>query len=1078
MGTKVYLDITEIKGEISAWMKEGINESDYIILIGTPRYKQRASQETNVKFEYERITEKLASSSNRALLLPLLYSGDFNTSFPEPVLKHLIRDFRRTENYHQYLLGLIKPLGMVPHIYPDLEEEQHYRQEYTWLLESFSQKIQSLEAEIVALKANQSSSLPLVPNDLPAASLYFVGREKAMSELKMYFSNQGMVVKGIRGMGGSGKSQLAAEFAHQSKTQAVPYRLIRWLKADSPENVKQSYFSLGEDLGIHRQDYKESEEAYKKAIDRQLLRYERILLIYDNVESLEDIEAYQPQSSEGASIHLLVTTRNELDLPLIMIHEFSNEEVQLYLEKRLGKAIDPSLAQQLGEELGYLTLAIVQASAYMVKYRKPLEDFIKLLKTNNRDKILSADSKLQSVASLWNVTLEKLSTKALEALQLCAHLDPDSIPSKLLQASMDENDSDEILYELRTHSLLLEVGDDNELFRMHRLLHESVRRSLSAETSKAFVEKAIFALKAIIYENRVQHIAEYQMFWKTREYLFTQIIYLIAQGESFNISPELLAALNEWAGDYHKFFTLNYDLGLQYYQKCYLLRSTLNSEPNPGLGNAIFNLASISHLKHDYSQSLEKYERCINIYTTVYGEKNPYVAASINNISGVHSAMGHFEEALHYYEKSLSIIRMIHGENHPLVALALSNVASGLIRKTQYNKALQYLEQSMAITKSFYCGKNHPSMISILSSIGEIYFTLGLYDKAMSYYEQRYALVKEFYGDKNHPESSAAIGDFGLVYQAQGQYDKAIEYFDKRIAISKAIFGEKNHPSIAVGLRFLGEVYKFKNQYDQALNFLEQSLSINKIIHGEKNHPEKGIIFNLMGEVYLGQGLQDKAMECFEQSLILFKAIYGDLNHPRILKTLNNIGSVYLRKSQYSEALSYFEQSLAKGKVIFAEMNHPILAKTLNYIGEVYQGQGQFDNAINYFEKSLAMAKAVFGEKNHPDVAQTLCNLGKVYQSKAQSAKALEYYEQCLMIRKQFFNDTHPDVKSISSLINEIQTLKQEHQTTPLAAASYMPSTLNQYHNLHHVDVELYSVSRKDDLSSSKDRKKGCCILQ
>ena len=175
IGIKVFLDIEGMKGKMSGWMEQSIAESDHILLIGTPRYKIRAGQETNVAFEFKHILKKLEKAENPSLLLPLLYSGDFMSSFPTGVTEHLIRDFRRMEQYYNYLLGLVKPLGIVPNIYPDLEKSGRYHQEYMWLFESFAKQMALLEAEIRNLK---NTTLPAIPDELPQPLLTLSAEQK------------------------------------------------------------------------------------------------------------------------------------------------------------------------------------------------------------------------------------------------------------------------------------------------------------------------------------------------------------------------------------------------------------------------------------------------------------------------------------------------------------------------------------------------------------------------------------------------------------------------------------------------------------------------------------------------------------------------------------------------------------------------------------------------------------------------------------------------------------------------------------------------------------------------------------
>ena len=359
------------------------------------------------------------------------------------------------------------------------------------------------------LRLDKQSILSPIPNMLPEESPCSIGREDAAQTLNTAFKKEGLVRIGIQGQAGCGKSELAIQYAHQNQRTSRPYQLIRWLKADSEESLKNAYFSLGDALGIVRKDYEGIEENLKNAINCRLLLYGRVLLIYDNIEDMSYVARYQPSMGANTTIHFIFTTRNCLiDLPMVEVKEFSLQETQIYLSKRLQKEVSLELVAQLGQELGYLPLAIVQSFGYMKQYSKSIESFLPLLKTAKRQRILAiSDPNLKAVATLWQVSIERLSILALKVMRLCAHLDPDNIPRLLLEKFIGESDSDDILMELRSQSLLVEAGNRKESFRIHRLLQEAIRRQLlqkdnSGILAREIVEKCIESLPIVIGDTK------------------------------------------------------------------------------------------------------------------------------------------------------------------------------------------------------------------------------------------------------------------------------------------------------------------------------------------------------------------------------------------------------------------------------------------------------------------------------------------------------------------------------------------------------------------------------------------------
>jgi HEAT repeat protein len=159
LGVKVYLDITHIDGEMGHYMREGILESDYVLLIGTPSLKQHLENPaTNIALEWHYIQAKC--QTNPKALIPLLFAGDFDTAFPPGVKQFLIRDFRNREDYYQRMTQLVDPLGLIPSLY-GLHKGEESSRLYEPLLELFERKIG--EAEQIST-TEASSTVPPTPS--------------------------------------------------------------------------------------------------------------------------------------------------------------------------------------------------------------------------------------------------------------------------------------------------------------------------------------------------------------------------------------------------------------------------------------------------------------------------------------------------------------------------------------------------------------------------------------------------------------------------------------------------------------------------------------------------------------------------------------------------------------------------------------------------------------------------------------------------------------------------------------------------------------------------------------------------
>ena len=107
-------------------------------------------------------------------------------------------------------------------------------------------------------------------------------------------------MQALHGMGGVGKTQLAAEYAHRF---AEDYDLAWWINADQSSLIGDQIASLGHGLGCLPPG--SGSESGRAAVLADLRQRGRWLLIFDNAGAPADVMPWLP----GGSGHVLITSR-------------------------------------------------------------------------------------------------------------------------------------------------------------------------------------------------------------------------------------------------------------------------------------------------------------------------------------------------------------------------------------------------------------------------------------------------------------------------------------------------------------------------------------------------------------------------------------------------------------------------------------------------------------------------------------------------------------------------------------------------------------------------------------------------
>ena len=274
-----------------------------------------------------------------------------------------------------------------------------------------------------------AETMPRVWN-IPARNPAFTGRDDVLAAVRERLqAGHAAVVQALCGMGGVGKTQLAAEYAHRF---GGSYELAWWISAEQDGLIGDQVAGLGMALGCAAADA--GHESVRAAVLAELRQRGRWLLIFDNAETPADVTPWLP----GGGGHVLITSRergwDEIAAPVEVDVLTRAESIEM-LRRRVPELTHAD-ADRLGAELGDLPLALAQAAGFMVDTGTQASQYLSLLQTCAGQLLDQGapGSYPRSLAAATALTADRLAERdpaAADLASLCAYLAPEPVPEYL-----------------------------------------------------------------------------------------------------------------------------------------------------------------------------------------------------------------------------------------------------------------------------------------------------------------------------------------------------------------------------------------------------------------------------------------------------------------------------------------------------------------------------------------------------------------------------------------------------------------------------------------------------------------------
>jgi transcriptional regulator with XRE-family HTH domain len=597
---------------------------------------------------------------------------------------------------------------------------------------------------------------------IPARNLAFTGREDLLAAVRERLqAGHAAVVQALHGMGGVGKTQLAAEYAHRF---ADSYDLAWWINAEQGGLIADQVAGLGQALGCVPAGA--GGEAVRAAVLAELRQHGRWLLIFDNAETPADVAPWLP----GGGGHVLITSRerswDEVATPVEVDVLTRAESIEM-LQRRLP-GLATADADRLAAELGDLPLAIAQAAGFMAETGTAAGQYLDLLQTRAGQLLDQGvpGSYQRSLAAATVLTADRLADHdpaAAELASLCAFLAPEPIPedlftgaTALLPSELAARTADPLAWrQTLAHMARQSLARiDHRGLQMHRLTQAILRDRLTPARASATrrCTEAILAASDpgdppnpdtwARWAQLMPHVLAADLAGTDnpalRELVRRVCWYLIERGDARTPQDIMSNLRQQWRDrlgedHQHTLMAAHYlawallDMG-RYAEARDLNQDTLArrrrvlGEDHPDTLNSAHNLALGLRRLGDARAARDLDRDILDRDRRVLGQDHPSSLRSAHNLAADLRELGQARAARELDQDTLDRRRRVLGHDHPDTLYSAHNLAADL-RELGQARAARDLDQDTLDRRRRVLGHDHPdtldSAYNLAADLGE-----------------------------------------------------------------------------------------------------------------------------------------------------------------------------------------------------------------------------------------------------------------------------------------------------------------------------------------------------------------------
>ncbi|KAK4252200.1 hypothetical protein C7999DRAFT_37170 [Corynascus novoguineensis] len=718
------------------------------------------------------------------------------------------------------------------------------------------------------------------------------------------------------GLGGSGKTQIALEYAYR-RADEDPTCSVFWVHADDETTFVSDYKAIAKSLKISS-DFEGDE--LLTAVRDGIEALKPYVLVLDNADNLTLFGVGRDRAAGGENTAkemarnmfgfvprhsgtVLWTSRDKRiggslvsAKRTINVARMTDSEALVLLEtvgnKKIGEG-ELNDAARLLAELDWLPLAVSQAAAYIRRMSiTPTEYLSKLARHRKRRKLLGESEfdrhrrpgLSNSIFETWNISMEQIRREnemAYNILHVLAFLDSQNIPIEIMTKAAallnkkitDDKQGGESTKSVNSGSDSEDDDDDEVLHAAIRLQEFSFLRFRASEGTNRTYEMHKLVQEATQYAlSRRDRRKDETHFSKLALLVVTDLFperrrELWGECEKYVVHAQRAA---EWAevceGEIEASDLLSRVAGYMYDRgrwrekepvdkRAYEFRRKRLGGKHPSTIWSMASLATTYHARGRYEEAENIKVEVLALWRELLGEKHPNTIRSMAELATTYYAQGRWEEAEKIHLETLAVWREVHGEKHPNTIWTMASLATTYQAQGRREEAEKIQVEVLPLLREVR-GEKHPNTIWTMASLATIYQAQGRWEEAEKIQVEVLPLLREVLGEK-HPNTIWTMASLATTYQAQGRWEEAEKIQVELLALRHEVLGEK-HPDTLQAMALLAMTYHAQGRWEEAEKIQVEVLALLREVRGEK-HPDMVLTMASLAATYQAQGRRNSS---------------------------------------------------------------------------------------------------------------------------------------------------------------------------------------------------------------------------